>query len=284
MGLVIFGAESRLDTDSVAVTPAEASGFPASNLSDDRLFTHFKPGTAATTVDVVTDAGVGNTVTADYFMAAAHDLFDPGSDGGGAPLLTFAQSADGIAFTTIFTDTRTADKIVARVFTAVTNRFFRLRMTRGTSFIPSIGQLQWGRRVEATDPTLRVGFDPNRERLVRRFNRGVTGNIIGSVHQYTERQMEANLRFQANSWVTGGSISDFTEFWDNHVSLGKPFLFWWNPNDQTTPSTPGSFETDAFFGVLAADGTVERPLATPLDSGFRHVRMQVIGLKERPIV
>ncbi len=273
MATPVIGANSRLDTDTVTVSPAEDTSFPAANLSDDRLFTVFKPTSAATTVDVKTDAGVGNTVDVDYFALGGHDLSDPAQDGNGAVLLTFASSPDDAVYTTIFTVTPLDDKVIFRTFTKVTQRFFRLRMTRGSSFIPSLGQLQWGVAVDFGFGVT-VGFDPEAERLRARMNQAQTGNLLGSTLQFSERRASVRFRLLTDTFIRGTTVGDFGEFWDNHGSLLKQFFFAWNPGN------PGSFEQDAFFAMVDPGVAIRRPLATQVAAGARDLSFDIVGVKE----
>ena len=264
----MIGADSRLDTDTVIVSPAQDADFPASNLSDDRAFTTFKPGSAATTVDIITDFGsVGTNVN--YFMMVGHNLGTIGSI-----LVEFADSADNISYNAATVSvTPTDDKIILRTFSTVNNRFFRTRMT-GASFTPSIGQLQWGVRVDFDFPVL-VGFDPQRERLVSRINRSQTGQILGAISTYVERRADIDIPFSKNASIRSTTApGGFQDFWDNHATSMKSFVFAWNPGN------PGTFEKDAFFAILDPQTAIDRSLSTPLDTGLRNLDFSIVGLKE----
>lgn len=267
----IIGSESRLDSDIVIVSPAENTSFPTSNLSNDRPFLAFKPGSAATTVDIITDAGAGNTVDVDYFMVVGHDLFDPADDSNGAVTLTFAHSADNISYTTIFTQAATDNLILPKSFTKETRRFFRLRLTRGTSFIPTVGELQWGTAVRFPDG-LEVGFDPNAETINVRANESQTGNFLGTINNFVQRGATVRVPLLDGSFVNGTAIGDFREWWDNDGSKMKGFLWWWNPVD--------AFRTDALFAIVSPETTLQRPLRTQLSVGRRDVEFEILGLKE----
>ncbi len=281
MGLPTFAADSRFDKSTVTVTasPVAATGFPVSNLSDDRIFSVFKSSDATSPLDIITDEGVGNTATVDYFGMVGHNL-GALSTAGNQVTIVFAHSPDNIVYTTIFTQLIPVgdDTIIFRSFaTTVARRFFRLRITRATppfASAPEIGELQWGTKVEASDPSIAIGFDPVSERVQMRSTRSQTGNILGTVQSFVSRTANIRLRLQSGAFTTGTAIGQFKEFWDNHASLGKPFFWAWNPGD------PGSFEKDTFFAVIQNDATLARPLATPLDTGFRDIQFSVVGLKE----
>ena len=272
MATPVFGADSRFDADTVTSVPAEDTSFPKSNLSDDRVFTVFKPTSAATTVDVITDTG-GAGASVDYFGLIGHDLFDPASDGNGAVLATFASSPDNSVYTTIFSVTPTDNKVIFRTFASVSERFFRLRMTRGASFIPSLGQLQWGVRVEIPFG-VQVPFDPEEERINARSTKSQTGNIMGTTLVFSERRARLRFPLQTDTFLRSATTGQFGDFWNNHASLMKAFFFAWNPGN------PGSFEQDAFFAIIDPRSNIRRPLTTQVDTGFRDLQIEIQGLKE----
>jgi len=275
MGIAIIGADSRLDSDAVTVVPSENANFPASNLSDDRNYTVFKPGSTATSVTIKTDAGVGNTVDVDYFMSVGHDYFDPALDGNGAVDVKFEHSADDAAYTTLFDETGILDnKIILRSFTKATNRFFRLTLSRVATFIPSIGQLQWGKAVEFPAGTILKGYDPQTEMIRNVTSRSQSGQILGAVRFYQERRADIKAKLLTNTFVRDETLGGFQDFWDNHGVQLKPFVFSWNSGN------PGNFEKDAFFCQIAEKKGIRRPIVTPIDSGFRDLSFSVIGVKE----
>ncbi len=271
MGLPLIGQESRLDSDTVTTVPAAATGFPISNLSNDRPFLAFKPTSTATTVDIITDAGVGNTTDADYFMIVGHDLFDPASDGNGAVTLTFAHSADNSSYTTIFTQAATDNLIIPKAFAQFTNRFFRLRLTRAGTFIPTVGEVQWGTALQFPDG-LEVGFDPNTENINVRANESQTGNILGAINNFVQRQATIRIPLVQDTFVSGTTLGDFKEWWDNNGSKMDAFLWWWNRDD--------AFRTDGLFAVVNPSSSINRPWRTQVSGGRRDIEFEVLGLKE----
>jgi len=275
MGSAIIGADSRLDTDTITLSPVENVNFPAINLFDDRLYTIFKPNATATTVTIKTDAGVGNTVDVDYFMALGHDFFDPASDGNGAVDIELEHSADDIGYTSIFSETGILDnKIILRAFTKVTNRFFRLSITRVATFIPSIGQLQWGKSVIFPAGSILKGFDPQMEAIKNVTSRSQSGQILGAVRFYQERKADIKAKLLTNAFIRDETLGGFQDFWDNHGVLLKPFVYSWNSGN------PGSFEKDSFFCQVDERRGIGRDIVTPLDTGFRDLSFSVVGVKE----
>lgn len=283
MGNVIFGADSRLDQDTVSASVAADADFPVANLNDDRSFTLYKMGSTATELLVKTDAGVGNTVDVDYFMLVGHDLPDPDSDGNGEVLVQFQHSTDDISYTTIFAigvilgEGPVPSTIIARSFTKETKRFFRLRLTRAAAFKVSLGELQWGQAIRP-GIGVAVGFDPNDETIEGQFNRSRTGQLLGAVRAFSMRRARVRLELLDGSFVNDTTDpTGFKFFWDTHASLLKPFLFHWNPG---AAGAPGSFEPDAFFAIIDPGAGINRPLRTQLDVGRKDLEFAVIGVKE----
>jgi len=265
VGLPTFGADSLLDSDTLTSSPAADAGFPLANLKDDRVFTIYKPS-AAGTLDIQTDAGVGQTSNVDYFGMIGHDLNLRGAT------LTFQHSPLGSVWTTVFTVTPSDDLVIFRSFTQVSKRFFRARIT-GAAAAVAIGQLQWGTKVEMPYG-MASGFDPLAERSELGFNGSQTGNIVGSVHRFTERRAALRFPLVESTFVDGTTLGQFREFWDNHAGIGKPFFVSWNAGN------PGSFEKDTIFGVADAEAGIRRPLATQLAAGMKDVEFEVMALKE----
>lgn len=274
MGNPIFGADSRLDSDTITLNVASSASFPSTNLFDDRIYTVCKTASSTDNFEIKTDTGAANSQAVDYFMMVGHDLSDPNSDGSGACTVSFAWSNDDATYTSLFSVTPTNNKIICRAFTQVTARYYRLGIVRGTNFIPSIGQLQWGQRVEAPYYGLPVGYDPQSETVKSSESVSQSGNVLGAVRHYSERKENIKLDLMPDSWIRGTSVSDFGYFWDNHASLMKPFLYAWNPGN------PGSYETDAFFCKVEAGNMLGRKLRTPNAGGWRDVEFSVVGLKE----
>ncbi len=273
----LFGADNLLLIDTVTVSEAPATGFPNVNLADLRPWNVYKNASASADMDVETDAGGGNTSKVDYFMLAGHDLEDPADDAGGGVLLTFQWSDDGAAWNTIFSVTPTDGTIIARGFAQLDKRFFRARFTRGGTFVVSLGQMQWGQGVRFPEG-IEMGFDPDAERLVSRFNQSQVGNFLGSVIHYRQRIGRVDIRLVPDSFIRGNVIGQFREFWNNHAALFKPFLWHWNASDDD--ATDVTHEDQAFFAMVDPAVQIARPLVTPLVKGFRNLSFTVMGLGE----
>jgi hypothetical protein len=269
----VWCADNRLTQDTTILSPAEDPSFPETNLTDGRLFEVYKPTSSGTTVDIITDAGVGMTGKVDYFGLSFHDLSDPAKDALGAVTATFAHSPDNAVYTTIFTVAPTDNTILFRTFPQEDKRYYRLRLTRGSGFIPTLGELAWGQRVESPHG-ISVDFDPLQEPMNARVSRSMTGQILGAVKEFSERRADINIPLLPNSFVGGTTLPNFRHFWDTHASLLNPFFFSWNPGN------PGSFEKDAFFAVIDPSVDIARPLSTQLDVGRRGLIFSIEGVKE----
>ena len=287
MGSMLFGADSLLERNTLTVSVAADPDFPLSNLSDDRIFTKYKMGTAATELIIKTDAGVGIREFVSYTMIVGHDLSNPDGDGFGPVLVEKQNSEDDITYFGSFSVSPTDNKIIARAsFTGgKLARFHRIRLTRGTAFKASIGILKLGTATRI-GVGASVGFDPNQERVEGQFAGSRTGNLMDPIRVFSSRRARVNLNLVPGSIINDTTApqpdpptleAGFRHFWDTHASKLRPFLFHWNIADF---DQPGSFEKDAFFGVIDPAGGISRPLQTKLDSGFRDLRFTVIGLRE----
>lgn len=265
-----IGAHSLLDTHTVTTTPSADASFPKTNLYDDRSYDLFKPTSSGTTVDIVTDAGVGLTADVDYLAILNHDLLSPAGSGA-ACTWTFAHSADNVSYTTIATATPTVSTVIFRKFAATyTNRYFRLRITRGAAFICAIGELQWGVAVQFPYG-LEFPYDPGASRIEGQLNRSQTGKIIGAIRTHEFKEHKLNFPLVLYSWAYGTTVGQFGEFWTNHARLLKPFIYSWNPGD------PGSYEADAYWAIFKPTDRLGRPLVTPLATGYVDIEFTVEG-------
>lgn len=262
----IIGANSRFDIDTVTVN-SEDSSYPKERLYDDRLFTLYKSAATAANPTYIQTFSASN-VTVDYLMIAGHDLFTQGKT------VTFEYSDNGAAWSTVasISFAPSDDRIIARSFTGISHKYYRLAVSGNTNQF-AIGQMQWGQALQFPY-SLQRNFDPLKERLNARSTSSQSGNIMGTVSTFAERTARLKFTLLSNAFVRGTTVGNFQEFWDNHASPMKPFLFHWNPGN------PGSFEKDAFFAIIKPKRGVSRPLATQVQTGYHNVSFDVRGLKE----
>lgn len=273
MGLPCIGANSIFDTITPTTSPAADTSYPLARLYDDRSYNLFKNGSLSATVDIITDAGLGNTSAVNYLAILNHDLSQP-AGAGAACLWTFAGSTNGSAYSTIDSGTPTDNKVIFRKFAAnQAFRFYRLRITRAATFICSIGEMQWGTAVEFPYG-INLDYDPQLEKIEGQLNRSQTGKIIGAIRKHTEKESHVKMELIDNSFVRGTAVGQFAQFWDNHGKLLKPFFWAWNPGD------PGSFETDTYWAIIKPTFDLRRPLRTMVDSGMLDLEWTMEGEAE----
>lgn len=279
MGVQLFGALNRIDTDTVTVSIPAATNFPIANLNDDRPYTAYRMNTTSSPLDIKTNSG--SAVVVNYFMLAGHDLSDPNKDGLGACTLLFEFSDDDFSSsTTIFSVTPTDNKMIARAFVlAAGHKDYRIRITRGTDFVANLGELAWGQGVRTPFNT-EVGFDPEAETITARFNQTQVGNIVGAVSHFTQRRARVELRLISSTFVDGNTLGDFREFWENHARKILPFLFMWNAGADAAAASDTTHEFQAMFGPIDPGAGIERPIVTPVDKGFRDLRFTITALAE----
>jgi len=280
MSTPVIGAQNHLlDTAlTITSTPAEDAAFPLSNASDHKQYTEFKPGSSVTEVLVTIDAGVGNTIDTDYFGIVGHDLFDPAEDGLG-PVTYQLQRSDDASFWSTYIGGAVAasNNIIFSKSVTETRRAFRLRMTRGSAFIPTIGQLHIGKTVEFPYG-VRVGYDPQSEKHFSLFPSRQEGNIIVPLSRWIEKRATVDLQLLENTFVRDVTANGFQKFWEEHASKMLPFFWSWNPGLQNISTNP--FEDDTIFGVVEPNTSIRRPMTTQNSNGLRSIRFSLIGLKD----
>ena len=263
----------RTDLTGHTVTdPSAATDYPATRMRDDKDYIFWKAGGTGT-LNYDLDLGVGNDLAADFIAIISHNF---GTEGVSWEYLSGASNpaSDSV----IAAVSPSNDRIQCRAFDGATaRRYHRIQLTNVTADT-IIGEVLLGRRIDfpyGVDPG--IGFDPIAEVPRNRASRSENGNIIRTTSDFSERTSSWQFKMLANTFVgdetapTGG-VPGFRWWWDNYGSKMGPSVFSWNPGN------PGDFERDAIWGV--ADGSVSRPLATQLDTGFRDVMFNIIGLKE----
>lgn len=274
MGNPVFAADNRWDdVGAIATsTPSAATAFPIANVFDDRLFTFFQPLASALSVTITNDLD-GPLGDVNYISIMSHNI---NTAAFGSGIFTFQRFRFGQWLDVLADIPITDDRIIFHEFAQTDGEQFRITITTvggATSILPSIGQLQWGLKVQP-DGFIQVGFDPESEQVRGRFTRSQVGNILGAISTVSTRFADINIPFLTNTFIRDNTVGGFKDFWDNHASKLKPFVFSWNPGN------PGIFEKDAFFGLIQPESGIARPLSTNLDAGFRSLQFRVEGLKE----
>jgi len=279
MGVPTIGSDNILGdpTHTFNLVPAADPLFPIANISDDRVSVGYKPGSAATEVRIEIDTAT--TENCDYFALVGHDLFDPAQDGLGPVDLRIERSDNGSSWNPVFgPSTVTSNKIIFLSTSTHTRRYFRLRLNRASAFIPTIGIMHFGKALEFPQG-MKVGFDPQQEKINSHINRSATGQILGGVQTYTQRKATIDFDFLTNDFIRDKADSftvfGFRRFWDLHASLGRPFFFAWDPG-----ASGSDFAQDAMFCSLEPNAQIQRPLRSSVDLGLRNLRFNVVAMKE----
>jgi hypothetical protein len=201
------------------VASATTSGYSVDNLLIFLESSLWK-GVGTGTHTITFDAGVGNTVTADYVGVANHNL------SGATFKLQYstdnfaADINDAVSFSP-------ADNFpFLKEFTSQDKRYWRIQLT-GLTAVPFMGIAYWGDRVEWDYPAL---FDPDNESNKAKINLSPTGYLLGINNKYIERSISLKFR-RADD---GGTLwNALRAWWENH-GLNLLFIAWDidnHPND-----------------------------------------------------
>lgn len=209
-----FLHDNRLD-DATPVASTTATGYSVLNLRDFRPYTFFKPTAlpATITVDCATPKSV------DYWAVYGHDLFTQGCT------IELRGSTDNFAASDVLLDTFTPtnNKAFIRYITAVSYRYWRLRIAGGAT-MPALAIAALGVALDVPQ-YLSEGFDPMGRKVVGISNRSMDGHPLGRTIKF--EQWEETLRFQHLTW--SWLRASFETAWNAHLR-DDPFLFHWNPN------------------------------------------------------
>lgn len=184
-------------------------GFEDVNLADGLDSTHWT-ATSTATQELIHDAGLGNTVTADFMAIGGHNL--------AGATVKLEESADAISYSTVVSGFIVSDNnSLAKLFASETNRAFKVTIT-GASVAPYITTLYIGEKTELKKADL---YDPNR----RKRNQDITytegGRVAGAVINFVERPI--NLKFKhcinavytkVDTWFTGHGLKYFFFMWE----------------------------------------------------------------------
>ncbi|MFO8056099.1 MAG: hypothetical protein R6V10_02235 [bacterium] len=213
----VIAWENLLADNGVTVThTADAEGYPFQNLTDLRDYTLWKPSGSGE-VYVKLDAGEGNTVTADTWAVAGHNLYSAGVTGMG-----LYWSDDDVTYTPCLEPQDPADdSVFFRKFVSVSCRFLKMVIPSGYSETPYMGVLFLGAALTFPvypDP----GFDPDGEEIESAVRYSRCGNLLGVAERYRKRNILIEFSrlpafFIENEWM---------EFYKSHGT--KPFFFAWD--------------------------------------------------------
>lgn len=197
------------------VASASAVGYDVGNLLIFLEGSLWK-GVGTGTHTITFDAGVGNTISADYVGVANHNL------SGATFKLQYSTDNfsgdinDAVSFSP-------SDNFPFRKeFTSQDKRYWRIQLT-GLSSVPFMAIAYWGERSEWDFPAL---FDPNAETDESNLNVSKTGYLLGINTTFIERPIDVVFR-----GVLDGSALwlELRNWWDTH---GRNLLFIaWDTDD-----------------------------------------------------
>jgi len=193
------------------VASATTTGYSVDNLL---IFTEGSlwKGVGTGTHTITFDAGVGNTVSADYVGVANHNL------SGATFKLQYstdnfaADINDAVSFSP-------ADNFpFLKEFTTQDKRYWRIQLT-GLTALPFMGLAYWGDRAEWDYPAL---FDPSAESNKARVNVSSTGYLLAINNKFIERSI--NLKFKRAD--DGGTLWTALRYWWENHGLNLLFIAW----------------------------------------------------------
>jgi hypothetical protein len=197
------------DNIGVYTATSEESGFEDDNLTDGLESTHWT-ATSTATQELIHDAGLGNTVTADFMALGGHNL--------SGCTVTLKESSDAISYSDVVAGFVVSDnKSLAKFFTSTTNRAFKVIIS-GASVASYVTTLYIGEKVELKKANL---YDPYRRKRSQEITYTEGGRVAGAVINFTERLV--NLKFKncinalyakVDTWFTGHGLKVFFMLWE----------------------------------------------------------------------
>lgn len=235
--------------DGTVTASSTAAGFHMDNMADWRPYTWWKPTALPATITV----DCGSAKSANSLMVYGHDLFTQSAT------IEVRGSTDNFSASDVLllSVTPTSNLAFARTFTAVSYRYWRIRIT-GSGGMPSLAIAAIGTVFEA-EGYLGLDYDPTARKVVQRFNRNDRGQPLGKVIDFTEFNQPITLRQVSWSWLR----NTFLPVWESHLR-GKPFGWQWHAgidaevrlcvtdDSLSTPHYPGRLADVSFTltGVL----------------------------------
>jgi hypothetical protein len=198
-------------TPTVTATNA-AVGYPAINLIDPATFSSWK-GTVAPT-SAVYDFGVA--VAVNGFGIIAHYMATSASN------YSVQHSSDGVAWTTVHTETPLTNDDVFCIFPTVTARYWRILLTA----VANIGVFVVGNRLIFPHAPV-TSYKPlhHARKYTKRFNDSVGGHFMGTTVLSSGAETDVNMGFFDRSWLEN-NIRPF----EYHYNQGGAFMYAGSPS------------------------------------------------------
>jgi hypothetical protein len=206
---------SILDGATLSATDT-ASGYDVNNIIDLRPYTLHKfnaPGTKYITADC------GSAVSADALAIVGHNLKTA------AATVSVEYSSDNfagdinVALAGFQPDDDTA---LLKEFTTQSARFWRIKIVTA-AVAAQIGVALIG-AILTFQRSASGNFDPDRQKIYAASKKSKTGNLLGIVTKYLERDITLVFKRLTPAWISG----TFLTAWDNHLRACKPFILAWD--------------------------------------------------------
>ena len=232
------------------VATSEETDFEAINLSDGLDSTHWT-ATSTVTQELIYDAGLGNTLTADYMsLGSGHNL--------SGATVTVKKSSDAISYVDVVAGFVVSDnKSLAKFFTEITTRAVKVIIS-GASVAPYITALHIGSKTELGKASL---YDPYRRKRKSEINYTEGGRVAGSLINYTERDLQPKFESANDALYT-----KIDTWWETQGL--KLFFMLWEPTNHPTDDFPVIADGDNFNAPFVVSGVL------------RDISLDLRGLKE----
>jgi len=240
----------------LTATSTATGDYDVANLLEMREDTFWK---ATTTADqyITFDAGVGNTITADYLAIAGHNLSSPDI----SFLLEYSSDNFASDINAAFsTDSPPSLKAWVKEFTSQTARYWRIKIVNASGTAASLAIAIWGVRTVLDFASL--SYDSYAQNIDSNVNVSHAGYIAG-IH---ERFRERKIRLQFNDVEAFGTIHTDLKAWFDDHGQQLTFLAW-----ETTYHA-----TDIF--LVRSDGVRNWPLTN--GGIYRNIPINLIGRVE----
>ncbi len=207
------------------VATSEDSSYPIANMLIRREGKRYKATTTTTPIRINFDAGVGNTMTADFLFVHGHNFATIGATIALEHSTTGAWGGEEVSVTS---KTPADDKAFANFFSSADKRYWSLKITGTLSAPPEIVIAYWGDRSELD--YCKVSFDPNSQTIIANVNE-TAGGIVAGIHE--KRRERGVITFDFGLQVAGNSVVTNIENWFENIGM-ELFGFVWDRTDHNS--------------------------------------------------
>lgn len=227
------------------VATTEDANYPVSNILDRLNGTLYK-GLTTVTHYITYDAGVGNSITCDYFALGGDNL------AGATVALEFSDDNFASDIRQAFAAfARSAAEPVVKEFASISGRYSRMKMT-GLSVAPQISLAHWGQLTELNYAS--GDFDPDAVEFKGNINVTPTGYLTGVHKKCFERQIQFKLQKMDDA------LWQKLYAWWYDVEMRCFFMAWEKTNHPAdvwiVRPTPGKFNNPLTSKGLYRTGTI----------------------------